>query len=708
MVAHHDEHRTLSDPAVAHDLDRLLFRQTGWFAICVRNRRVPGVLPGTLTAALGLIGRGDVASIVGRLRPEVAGIDIDAPGSPGDLAMNAVRDWCRAHGLWHLIRASGGGPGRWHVFVVAGVWRERLEQWVIDVRREQGLTVAALGVRQDLRPLSAPHRRTGHLSPLPADHSALLSDLRSILDAAPTQPAQKSFRPRAARTALRPTTLLTPLTPLPRPRRAVPPGWAAYLSEGRRAAAAAGLDRDPNTRSQIELEATFQLVIAGLSEDQAWQRVKQSHRTAFTKAKTSGRRWWWWQWNRCVTDADAWLTERRRETTQRSPGPVVTSTKIQAAHQVMDAHWRSWPARTRHTDHEVLGVILTRMARVASANVVIPQRDLVLDCAIASRTTVRAALRRLQARGLLEIRPTYQPGSTDTAHTLRLPAQIPFPQETRDQALSMNVPSRFHPPLHYRRALGLRCAAVLTHLLAITRPQGSTLYSVAAGAGLLEDCAAGDLTPAQRRTVTAHLLTLVSHGLATVDEHGLWRATETTISQRADQVGTQLSQHVQARIAAERSEFRSRFDPQARRARWEHQRDTAIARSAKAARTTQKAWWDRLDQAERQSRRDTSAARFARATPAQQTSLKTQWAKHRRAADEPNERTRHTAWLASLTDVELDQRSIDRARAWKQRPTEQQQALVSAWTVYRARWDLPKYRPARAPHPRRRLPTMTN
>src|SRR3954464_11065405 len=94
---------------------------SGWFAIDARNTKVPDVAPGTLDQALALVGTGRVAIVVGQLRPEVAGGDIDAPAGLGGLAADALRDWCAARGLWHLLRPSGGGPGRAHLIVVPGV-----------------------------------------------------------------------------------------------------------------------------------------------------------------------------------------------------------------------------------------------------------------------------------------------------------------------------------------------------------------------------------------------------------------------------------------------------------------------------------------------------------------------------------------------------------------------------------------------------------
>ena len=63
------------------DVDKFLFEPDQWFAIDSANHKVAGVAPGTLDQALALVGRGQVATIVGRLRPQVVAVDVDAAGA---------------------------------------------------------------------------------------------------------------------------------------------------------------------------------------------------------------------------------------------------------------------------------------------------------------------------------------------------------------------------------------------------------------------------------------------------------------------------------------------------------------------------------------------------------------------------------------------------------------------------------------------------
>lgn len=668
-----------ADPATSacREIDDLLFQPSGWFAIDTRNTRLKRVTPGTLDQGLALVGRGDVATIVGQLRPGIVAIDIDAAGELGNEAVEALRSWCAVRNLWHLQRASGGGPGRWHLFIVPGVRLTELELYVAEVRRSLRLSGKHLDLRRQMRPLSAPHRRTGATACPPALETALTS----LQDALQTIPDRITTTRRPAPTPA-PTRRRggpdAPLKPLRRPQRALDEPWAAYVTRGR--AAAAAVDRDPSTRSQIELEATFQLVICGYSEEEAWNTITTAPASAFTKARAQGRRWWWYVWNRCVVDADDWLRSRRSTIGTAEPLPSTEHVR-----SVTEAVWRTWPARTRHTDREVLLVILARMDRSGSDSVPVPQRDLVLDCAVSSRTTVRSSLTRLQSRGLLHVMATYRPGTTDTAHTISLPP----PVGTEDGVLSVIDPSRFQPPqpgLPLRRGLGLAACALLQYLPAPTSSAGGELLTLALAAGLIEQdqqC----LTERQLRSVRSHLQALGQAGLAYVDEHGRWRSQPQPVPYQ-HLGGLNRDQEIRAHIATERAEFRTRFDAKAKRLRWEERRREVLAREAKAARARQKAWWDEQPAEVRLMRSSHLAHRFASQTVQAQTEQKYVLAEYRARAGE-NERARHDAWIADQSTVVLDGRSIARSMAFSRRPPHEQQQLVAAWTQHRAQWRLP-------------------
>ncbi|GAB7192806.1 hypothetical protein NUM3379_35150 [Kineococcus sp. NUM-3379] len=692
---------TSTAAAAAQALDELLFAPTTWFCIDSRNRRVPGATPGTLAQGLALVGN-RVASVVGRLRDDVVGIDIDADGDLGDVAAESLRDWCRARGLFHLLRPSGGGRGHWHVYVLSGVFHDALLDFVCEVRHELHLTAKALDVREALRPLSAPHRRrrTTAADLLPAEVLAdALRELRrsrELVALRESRTGQGRARDESPARRRVPGRTAAPLTPLARQRRPLPAPWAAYLREGRRAAAAGGIDRDPSTRSQIEVEATTQLVITGHSHAEAWTAIERSARTAFTKAKAQGLTWWTaYVWNRAVQGADAWLSTRRGQV-ERTVAPLP---QTQQARKLLAALWLTWPARTRHVDREVFTVVLSRMDRLQATAAGIPQRDLLLDCAVASRTTVRASLKRLQASGLLAVDATYAPGTTSTSHTLRLPDPLPpMPEAAQDSPVA-HWPTWVRPPLSgptpsdppqlpppLRRALGLPAVHVLSELPRDRDSLGATEEDLARQAGLLEP---GQTCPSaqQIRTARRHLRTLGEHGLAAVDEHGRWRATAAAASS-LDALGHELDAQVRERVALERAEFRAVVDLEARRARWQEQRRAAQARAAKASRAAQRAWWNGLDPSDQQERAQHRATAFDRLPPEEQAARVATWARTRRLAGEV-ERDRHEAWRVSLSPEDVEARSFHRAVGFHVRPHHERVQLARSWALHRRRYQLP-------------------
>jgi len=728
-----------------------------------------------LGQALGLVGQGRVASVVGTLRSEVAGVDIDSPTFAGEI-LDTLVVFCRARGLWHLVRPSGGADGRAHLLLVPGVHRDELEDLVLRLRRElgrkadpvTGRRAAPLGrhhvdVRRQLRPLSAPHRckptplldedvLAGALTGLSEALQAVFPRIREARDGAATSPTRSSPT-RSSSTRSLPTKpmrpaqaearaavgLVEPLSPLPRPHQDLPAGWVAYLRAGRSAAAEAGLDREPGSRSTIEYDATRAMVLAGWSEDQAWQAITAAHRGAFVKARANGRRWWWHVWNAAVTAADAWLSEHRAAAAARSTSATVVvdeevAAVIARAGAELEAVWRSWPAQARHTRRELMRCVMERMRRRGATAVALPQRDVLLDAAIDSRNTVAAARDALIAAGLLEVVATHQRGSTDTADTWCLPQRFSSPTsppgpEDAGRGVGRFEPSRGTPPqsssplpLALRRSLGLPRAhlleaaralpssvtpAVLAHAAGITTSPCSSFAGVAAP----EVGAETALTREQERTMRAHLQALAAHQLVAVDAHGRWKATEpafvidddTTDQDPAvvrakhfalEQLGRDRQVTIQRVVARERREYRAAVDPTARRHRWQAQRQQVLTRQAKVDLARQKAWWDGLDEHSRRVQTAAAAAVFAALSPTEQAQRKHQLAV-RRARVGLVERDRHTAWWNGLSSQERDRRSVTRAWAYHRLPEDTRAGLAGAWSEHRARWDLPQ--PRRAP-----------
>ena len=85
-AAHPDAVRRVADTASLRDLDELMFKPSGWFAIGADNQYVKGVRISSLEAGLSLVGEGQVATVVGRLRPHLRVVDIDLAGERGHAA----------------------------------------------------------------------------------------------------------------------------------------------------------------------------------------------------------------------------------------------------------------------------------------------------------------------------------------------------------------------------------------------------------------------------------------------------------------------------------------------------------------------------------------------------------------------------------------------------------------------------------------------
>lgn len=674
------------------ELDALLFEPRSWFAIDAGNVRVPDVWPATLEDALGLIGQGPVATVVGRLRPEIVAVDVDAGGELGAIASQSLAAWCGERGVWCLVRPSGGSQGRAHVLTMPGAQRAGLLHLVDQLRSELGLSRVKLDVRRGLRPLQAPHRRTGPTPP-PEAVAAAARDLAALLPAATSPAPVRGRRPgrepagprRGAPAGVRPAV------PTRRRRRELPKVWRGYLEHGRDAAAA--VDDEPEGRSLIELRATYQLVVCGYTEPQAWQAIRGAHPAAFVKARSRGRTWWWYVWNAAVASADSWRQsghhERPGPTEPHVPAPTdpeaaAARAAIARARVHLESVWRSWPHQTRHTEYDIALTLLDRLERQGKLALHVPQRDLVLDCAVSSRTTAVAALRRIVAReDLFQEEATYAPGTTDTANTIRLHSRH------HQGAVSSSGPTSPSPPLRrlpppLRRALGPAATSALALHLPDAPSPGLTPTEAAHAAGLAPP-SDRPLTPSQRRTITQHLTRLASHGLARVDAHGRWHADEPQPGGDLEQRGQEQQHAVELAVANEREAFRDVVDLERRRARWHAERAAAIARSRKSDRARQRQWWHELDPQERARRATERSAAFEALAPSEQATTRAEWTRRRLNAGE-SERARHQTWWASLSPSERAERAGQRAEQFQRRPAHERIALATAWAQHRTAW----------------------
>lgn len=696
----------MASPGVLRELDELLFEPRGWFVIDAGNNRVAGIPPRSLQSALALVGHGRVATVVGRLRPEITGIDIDVKGYAGADIAQQLAAWSKAHGLWHLVRPSGRAPGHAHVLILAGVHKNELLNLVDQLRQERGLSGKTLDLRRQFRPLSAPHRQSGRVPGLPGAQEAL-TELRHVLALLPARDthSQASTPTQAAATvrARRVAEGALPAVPLPRRRREIPAPWAAYLTHGRTAAAA--VDTERQDRSLIEAKATKQLVLAGLEEHQAWEAIAGSPATAFPKAKAAGRLWWRrFVWNRAVADDTAWRMEhlptQARDTVEDS-GDAQTQHARQAiahARTLVETTWRSWPRATRYVDRDVALTILERLHRVGRVELMIPQRDLLQDCAVTTRRTAVAAFRRCVAAGLFqEITDTYLPGTSDTSHTIRLPLPENTTPSNQGHALLLSDPPRssrtqWEPapyrllPIHLRRALRLPTLGTLASYLPSPADPGLTLEAAAHHAGYLEH-PEDELTPGQRRTLLGHLTYLEEHGLAAVDAQGQWNALDPQPATELVDRGRRAHLEIQSQVATERHDHRDFLDPARRKIRWNAQESAAIARSRKADIARQRAYVQALPPETHHALQERGRRRYEEMSVVERAAFLNEQAA-RRTLEGRTEQEFHDDWVAAQHPDHLERRALERAAQFSLLPPPQRRAHVMMWQNHRTTWSV--------------------
>lgn len=636
------------------DLDELLFVRGGWFALGAGNERVPGVVVPSLQEGLRLVGQGPVRAVVGRLRPEVRVVDVDVADARGDAAVELVAGWCRDRGLWHLVRPSGGGPGRAHVFVATGDDGEALSSHVGHLREQLRTSRRGLDVRDTVRPLSSPHRSGVATRPY-GNLSEALRGLR-VHSWASSAPA-RALRRSQSRVST------TPAVPVRRrPRKDVPEQWRAYLEHG-----VMPLIRtdEPDRRSNYEATATAVLLRCGYDAASAWALIAQAHPAAFGKARQQGQAWWVkYVWNPAVADDDTFIPAGVGE-----PDAQLLASLAGAREALTALAWRQ-PGRQRSALLLVGHAVLARMERVGSRRVPVPERDLVLDTGLSDRKTIRAQLRLLNgAMGCLHTQ-TWDPVRRRDSSSFEF--EIPQAEGVREIP-----PPSLHTPLPHGLWGSLPRSS---HQLwqGLRQSLDPVTLEEAAAAGLLLDSPGLPASPSQIRAARRGLLALSQAGLATCDAAGLWRA-----STRLDRdfVETVRVEHAQreAVVAAERDAYRT-----GRGSPWSVQRAAAL----KAQRAREVAWWEGLGPAVRVQRRGELASRFQNSSVAEQERFKAQ-SVDRRLRRGVDEVARHRAWLAGLPDTELAWRSITRSIAFAAQPSPVQQALVASWDRHRDRYGLP-------------------
>ncbi|PWJ23352.1 hypothetical protein ATK17_3846 [Branchiibius hedensis] len=629
-----------------------MFDPTGWFAIDAANARVAGVVVPSLDAGLALLGRGRVASIVGRLRLGMSAVDVDVDGIHGHAITEEIARWCAQHDTWNLVRPSGPVDGRNHVFIALPPEHKQLREYIGALREKHAVAARSIDLRTAIRPLSAPHR-TG-------PHPQALGDLREALR---TLPRLAAAVPTTTNRAEAPGR--APLKPRPRRRMDLPPEWAAYLRTGERPEIGGHDHKVKPWGSSWEAIATAWLLRCGHDAASAWQEISGSHPSAMGKAKARGRSWWiQYVWNRAVRNDDAFEPVRQID-------PAVAAAVAAARDVLDDLQWRH-PARRRPSLLLVGHHILDRMERTNTLRVPVPERDLVLDTGVSDRATIRQALRDLDGRlGRLD---------TSTFSTTKCDSSSFEFEVPRLEGVREILPPGLHTP-GPKEVRGLwstlpRASHQLWRTLQRTsNPQ--TTGELCAAAAIVEN-RADEPSASQLRTTRAALTALARAGLVQCDEAGQWMCLTSppTVAVREEAA----ARHAEAceRIEAERAAYRA-----GARSDW----SVARAAALKANRAREKAWWDQLERSERLERAASLSDRFRSQSIDEQERLKSAWADRRRRAG-VDEAERHDHWVDHLSPATLERESADRAMWFAGLAPPLQQAYVAAWRRHRDRYGI--------------------
>ncbi len=642
------------------NLDDVLFTRRGWFALGPSNERVAGVVVPSLRDGLELIGEGSVRAVVGRLRPEVRVVDVDLSGPRGDAATEAVSAWCRERETWHLVRPSGGGPGRHHIFVGLGAGEEgrevlvELEQHLCQLRAQMHCARPGIDLRDAVRPLSSPHRN-GTTTRVYGSASTALMRLRGHTWAEQTSTGHQRRDHRRGPVA--------PSVPLRhRTRRDLPAQWRAYLEHGVRPLIRVDA---AESRSNYEATATAALLRCGYSADEAWRAIGEAHREAFTKARAQGRSWWVRAvWNPAVRSDDAFAAQPRHG------HDVALEAAVTSARAALERLAWSLPTRRRPALLLVGHTVLDRVLRSRGRRVPVPERDLVLDTGLRDRKTIRSALRSLNGPvGALHTE-TWDPTKRDSSS---FEFEIP----------EVGVLSQSPPPsLHTPYPSGIWSALPrLCHQLwrALASTESASSVGDLAGLALVTDTPDADPTPRQSRTVLAALKALAEVGLAACSAEGRWVASRRVAAQFAERVATGHAR-LEEEIRCERQVYRARSASE-----W----SLARAAAMKSQRAREVAWWNGLHPLERDRRRRRLEREFVSLSVLDQERLKAALADRRRRHG-LDEAARYRSWIWNLTDEELTARSAARAASFLGQPAPVQRALADSWARHRSRYGLPR------------------
>ena len=661
--------------AVLRELDARLFVRDRWFVIDRNQHKLADA--SSLQRALDLVAGGSAAAVVGRLAAGVAVIDVDAGGIEGDAIAENLIGWMIGRGRWHLLRPSGGAPGRAHVFCVPGEDAEALAAYVADLRTSYGLPASKVdhrgagGASPWLRPLSSPHRRTG-LVPVPlgtaAELQAAATELRRLL---PSRSPKKTTPARTKRAQAAAGRDVVPLVPLPRRRSEVDTRWSAWIGGSGRAPHIGGGDQ---SRSAVELAATTALLRAGLSVDDAWNTISGARGGAFARARARGRRWWVkYHWNTAVERDTAWR-ERNPGAGETGQGTSEdTARAVAAARAYLRAFQWDLGPRERHSVLLVAHLLLDRMERDDILAVPCPLRNLEVDSGL-SRNTVLGALRALDGHLGARLASFDATRAESSSHVFEL--------DTRFIAIGLSlVEPPGVTPTNRQPGSWASLPPAAHSLWRILAPQPGVQLTPTAAAQLagMAPSPTAEPTPAQRRTLRKMLLVLREAGLATERSDGTWHRTTTPTDQHR-RLAAATHRLLLERATRERDHYRSGAWN-----RWHRERLAAL----RTNRARQRGWWTALPELERARRRHDRTAWFASLSQHEQARCKQRIAASRHRAGDISERARHAAWCRQFDRAAQAERSAEwQARLDGLSPAERSVRMEHI-DEHRRTWQLP-------------------
>lgn len=448
----------------AASLDAVLFDDTQPLVLIDRHNAGDGTVP-DLDSAVRAVQHGRAASYAGRLRAGVVAVDVDLDDERlTDYLMDELTGWCARRQIWHLARASGGGPGRRHLFIAAGGRQDELVQLVALLRRERRLTGRQLDLRDTVRPLSAPHRTAGAAGALGDIPAHLIAEFRRH-----HRPAQRHSQLRRRQKVSEPQPAIVP----------------ANVEQAIRHMKRTG------DRSHDEFVLTRDLQNSGHDVPIVWSAV----RSLGGHSATRGFAWWLrnvWQAVRPL--------QRDAEPKQVNIGRILLPTFERIRGQL-----DPMPTAQRYSVEMVGWALLERLTVAAEVGdgatwVPMSQRDLELATG-RDRRTIAAALAALVDIGAVERRVSRR---RDDAHEWRIGPSAVVASPDAPPLLTPPAPTWAHtaPP-------GTASAALDHHLGTQRRPGSTrqtalrqTAHQAATTAGLL---GAPRTTPACRQEWTARL-----------------------------------------------------------------------------------------------------------------------------------------------------------------------------------------------------------